>query len=712
MRTDRQRLVSSSVNPATPCHTSACSWGLSLLVATCVTFLPAYCLAGGILHVFSPTFKEEAFPVARPIVLASRTAVTVSETSIEYRIDQTFFNDNEFPLSGLFLLPLGTDDAAVSAEVKIDGLPAPYAVKSADEFFPILRELTTAMKDPSLLGLAGKTILEVRPVNMGLRKSVSIRVQCRRPFSVKSDQKELVIPLNGERFSLAPVGDFELLVRFKMSRAIRSLLSPSHHISVLRETPARCVVSVRSQERRVRDDFCLITTYGGDDLDVKLLPHRPPGGKGTFMALLTLPVLPPQEKEPEKDIVFMLDTSASMGPVNLDWAKRAVILGLSRLSPFDRFNVAIIGTRGSRMTERLAPATRENLLQAVKFVNSARSAGGTDFYNGILDAMEQFTSRRRPSLLMLAGDGRATIGITKADSIIEAVRRTNRAKTRIFVLAVGDKADAAMLDKLAVSNRGASFHLDGTQDADTVVDRFLAAASSPQASDLNLEFQDVQVEEIDPRPLPDIFGQEGVAVFGRYGGERDVEARLRLRCKMKGRPKVLTGAFTFPAVEKGYASVPAMWAMRRMARLLEQYQIKGPDPDVRTQISEMANEFGFKIPPSAETEPASGSEDRDKDAGGLLWKFKTSYVVSDVSSDLFRRVDDKVFRLDKNRWVDTRLHPSVSARTVEFLSDDYFSLLRDEPELGVCLALGTEITLLNSKGAINITSKAQARPPK
>ncbi len=656
---------------------------------------------------FAPTFKKEAFPVARPILLSSKTTVTVSETAIEYRIDQTFFNDNEFPLSGLFLLPLAKDQAASEADVKVDGLPAPHAVKSGDEFFSTLQELTMAMRDPSLLGLAGRNILEVKPVNVGVRKSVSVSIHYQEPFSVKRDQLELVLPMDGERYSLAPVGDFELLVRFKMSRAIRTLLSPSHHISVVRETPGRCLVSVRSQEKKVRGDFCLVTTFGGDDLDVKLFPHRKLGEKGVFMALLAPPILPPQEKEPEKDIVFVLDTSASMGPASLASAKRAVILGLSRLSPLDRFNIVIIGTRGSRMTERLAPATRENLLEAVRFVNSAQSAGGTDLYNSLLEALEQFSARRRPSVLMLVGDGRATIGITKPDSIIEAVRRNNKLRTRIFALAFGNKADAALLDKLAVSNRGGSFYLDETQDYQTVVDRFLAGASPPLASDLNLEFQDVQVEEIDPRPLPDIFGQEGVAVFGRYEGERDGEAKLRLHCRVKGRPKVVTKTVTLPRVEKDHPYVPAMWAMRRMAGLLEQYQIKGPGSEVKTQIADLAGEFGFKIPASTELDGSSGPKSTDKSEGGLLWKFKTSHVVSDVASDSFRRVDDRVFRLEKNRWVDTRFHPSIPTRTIEFLSEDYFSFLRSEPEWGAYLALGSEITFLDSKGAINIISKTE-----
>jgi len=700
------------MNPLRALHNSAAAPALSLFIAAFGALFPSYCFAGGILHVFPPTFKEEAFPVARPIVLSSKTAVTISETAIEYRIDQTFFNDNEFPLSGLFLLPLGRNENVVRADVTVDGLITPSAVKSAGEFFSTLREITTAMKDPSLLGLVGKSVLEVRPVNIGVRKSVSVRVQYQQPFSVTGDEMELILPMDGERYSLAPIGEFELRVRFKMSRTLRNLLSPSHHISVSRETPSRCVVSSRTQDKRMRDDFYLVATFGGNDLDVKLFPFRPPGGKGTFMALLTPPVLPPREKEPDKDIVFMLDTSASVGPGNLDWAKRAVILGLSRLSPLDRFNVVIIGTRGSRMTERLVAATRENLLQAVKFVNSAQSAGGTDLYNSLLDALEQFTSRRRPSLLMLAGDGRATIGITKAEPIVEAVLRNNRSKTRIFVLAVGDQANAALLDRLAVSNRGGSFHLDGTQDFQTVADRFLAGISPPQVSDLNLEFQNVQIEEIDPRPLPDMFGQEGVAVFGRYGGERDAEGRMRLRCKMKGRPRVLSETFTFPAMEKRHSYVPSLWAMRRMARLVEQYQIKGPDPEVRRQISNLAGEFGFKTPRFAKTEARSLAEDPDKDAGGLLWKLKTSYVVPDVSSDFFRRVNDKVFRLEKNGWVDTRCRSSVPARSIEFLGDDYFSLLRRQPELGACLALGPEITVLSSKGAIKITPRVQPRPLK
>ena len=708
-RAERPRRVQICVTPPKPSCASAPFRVLFLILAVCLASFPTYCFGGGILHVFPPTFNDQAFPVARPIVLSSKTAVTISESAIEYRIDQTFLNDNEFPLSGLFLLPLGENEAVDRMEVKIDGVPTPYTVKSANDFFLTLREMATAMKDPSLLGLAGKRILEVKPVTMGIRKQVSVRVQYEEPFSVQNDEMELILPMAGERYSLAPVGELEILVRFKMSRAVRNLLSPSHHMSIIRETPGRCLVTARNHEKRVRDDFCLLTTFGEDELDMKLFSHRPPGGKGAFMLLLSPPLVPPQEKEPDKDVVFVLDTSASMGPSSLDWAKRAVILGLSRLSPPDRFNVVIVGTRSSRMAEQLAIATRENLLKAVNFVNSAKSAGGTDLYNSLMDSLEQFTSRRRPSMIMFVGDGRATVGVTKPDAIIEAVRRNNRARARIFILAVGDRADVAMLDKLAVSNKGGSFRLDETQDFQTVVDRFFAGASPPRASDLGLEFHDVETEEIDPNPLPDMFGQDGIAVLGRYKGKKDVESTVRLRCKVKGRPKALTESFTFPVVQRGHSYVSSIWAMRRMARLLEHQQMKGPEPEVTIQIANLASEFGLRVPGKTEKE-TSRPADLDKDVGGLLWRFKTSCVVSDVSSDLFRRVNDKLFRLEKSEWVDAGYHASAPARTVQFLSEEYFSILRDEPDLGGCLALGPAVTVVAASGAIKITSKGEGRP--
>jgi hypothetical protein len=64
--------------------------------------------------------------------------------------------------------------------------------------------------------------------------------------------------------------------------------------------------------------------------------------------------------------------------------------------------------------------------------------------------------------------------------------------------------------------------------------------------------------------------------------------------------------------------------------------------------------------------------------------------------------------LDKGLWVDTEYRASLQPRKVSFLSDEYFSLLGDDPTLGQYLALGPDVILVSDKGPIRIISDISA----
>ncbi len=290
-----------------------------------------------------------------------------------------------------------------------------------------------------------------------------------------------------------------------MSRPVRTVFSPSHHLTITREAPYRCLAIAKTEGKRVLHDFRLLTTFSGEDLDLRLFTNRPPGKKGTFMAVVSPPLVPAKGKEPDKDVVFLMDASGSMKSADLESAKKAVVFGLEKLRPADRFNVLTVGTWTGRMADSLVTANAENLLKAAQFVNSTKGGGGTDMYNSLMSALEQFTSRKRPGIIVFVGDGHATVGITNREAINEDVRRNNKTRVRIFVLTIGD-ADVEMLDKVAVSNRGASFSLRGQDDFAAAMDRFFAGVSPPQASELSIAFQDVAVEDVEPESIPDLFG--------------------------------------------------------------------------------------------------------------------------------------------------------------------------------------------------------------
>ncbi|MBI5251951.1 MAG: VWA domain-containing protein [Desulfomonile tiedjei] len=672
-----------------------------LLTFTVLSYVPGVSSGGGILHVFPPSLQDESIAVARPAVLLSRSVVTVSESYAEYRIEQTFFNDNDFPLSGVFLLPMNDYERPETIDIRMDGVPYPSEIMSPETFFPVLRELTTSMKDPSLMGLAGRTVVVVRPVQIGVRGQRSVKCQFRLPVAIEKDLLDIHLPLDGERYSLAPVGELDIRVRMKMDRPVRSVFSPTHNLTITRETSHRCLAFAKSVGKKVRDGFQLISSFSGQDPDLQILTHKMPGKKGTFMALVSPPLDLTKNKEPEKDVVFVLDSSKSMGPSEFALAKRAIVSGLQRLGPGDRFNVFVIDTRPRSMSDRLVAISDESVAQAARFVDSVQEGGGTDLYNALVNSLEQFTSRKRLPVVVLVGNGRGTVGITNPETIIEDVQRSNRFRARIFTLGLGRHMDIALLDSIAASSKGGSLHHLGKEDFETLLNRFYSGVTPPQVSEISLEFQDISPEEVEPDPIPDQLGTGSVVVLGRYGEIRDTPCRVRLKARIQGRPRTVTSAVTFPEVDRSNSFLPGLWAMRRVAKLLEKEWLKGPESEHRGRLPMLAKEFGFKLPP--QTVQFGGPQQRH--SSDLLWRFKTSFSRSDVEADGFRALDGKVMRLSPNGvWIDLDYHASMETRVIEFLSNEYFSIVRNSPRLGVFMSIGTDLILAREKEALRVKS--------
>ena len=78
-----------------------------------------------------------------------------------------------------------------------------------------------------------------------------------------------------------------------------------------------------------------------------------------------------------------------------------------------------------------------------------------------------------------------------------------------------------------------------------------------------------------------------------------------------------------------------------------------------------------------------------------------------VGGERMKEVAGRAFYLQGSRWVDATLTeknapPEADARKVKYLSDEYFTLLRDEPGIGAILSAGSEITFLWKGRVISI----------
>ena len=81
-----------------------------------------------------------------------------------------------------------------------------------------------------------------------------------------------------------------------------------------------------------------------------------------------------------KELVFVLDTSGSMGGFPIDKARETMMLALDGLYPQDTFNVITFAGDTQILFPEPVPATPENLRKAKKFLspNAERGRHGND----------------------------------------------------------------------------------------------------------------------------------------------------------------------------------------------------------------------------------------------------------------------------------------------------------------------------------------------
>ncbi|MDP9356934.1 MAG: hypothetical protein M3R02_16925, partial [Chloroflexota bacterium] len=201
-----------------------------------------------------------------------------------------------------------------------------------------------------------------------------------------------------------------------------------------------------------------------------------------------------------------------------------------------------------------------------------RPSGGTDINLALLDAMSMVEANR-PTMVLFLSDGLPTEGETDVPDILANVANNAPANVRLFPFGVGFDVDTILLDSLAQEHQGRSTYVRPGEPLDAVVSGFYASISAPVLADLELEIDGIQVEDVYPEPLPDLFAGQQLVVLGRY--RKGGPASVTLRGTIDGKEQ----SFTYPnqvlATDKGAEFLPRLWATRRIGYLLNQIRLEG-----------------------------------------------------------------------------------------------------------------------------------------
>jgi Ca-activated chloride channel family protein len=375
--------------------------------------------------------------------------------------------------------------------------------------------------------------------------------------------------------------------------------------------------------------------------------------------------------------------------------------------------------------------------------------GGTDVNAGMTAALD-LADPERPTTILVLSDGVATEGVTDTDEILENIAEGAGPNVRIFTFGVGDDVDTFLLDAIVRDFRGTGSYVRPTERVDEEVASLYNKISAPVLTDIALDFGGLQVDTMYPiQPLPDLFAGTQLTIVGRYRDTAE-DINITLSGKVDGETQTFVySGLEFPERAGGESFIARLWATRRIGDLLNSIRLNGENPELIDSIVRLSVRYGIITPYTsfliteddiltqggrdraeldleqqaqalntvASGESAVQAADEFAGLAGANAPMPAPTMVAPgepmadgrggyVSGNPIQTVNDKTFLLQGDVWTDTAFQPdTMTTQKVVFLSDAYFALIEQLPQLGDYFAVGERVIVVVDGVAYEVVSE-------
>jgi len=566
-------------------------WTAALLLGTAAT-----AFAQGIVIPDDPTLP--------PLSLVHhRVKVDIDRQGATTTVEQVFLNNSDRPLEAQFVFPIPRGAAMSRFTMLMNGKEKPGEIVEKNQARQIYNSIVNRSRDPGLLEYLGGDLFRANVFPIAARGSQTITLRFEQVLSAQDALVSYVYPVRAAA-KHGPVvqGEFTFEATIRSAIPILTVYSPSHGINVARASDREARVTYSDRRATLDKDFQLYYGLSDQEIGLNLVTYRPnPQDPGYFMLLLAPRGTIQAERIVERDLVFVVDVSGSMAGVKIQQARNALKYLVAKLNDGDRFNIVQFSSFAEPWQKGLVGA-KERREEALRYADTLIAQGGTDIAGALDAAVSNLGGdAARPSYIIFMTDGKPTMGETTDPrrllaKVQAAKRRPNGESIRLFTWGVGYDVDTHLLDDMANEGGGVSEYVRPEEDIASKVAAFANKASLPVLTGLTLKVlgDKVQLANLLPRALPDLYAGGQLVLLGRYTGQGDVAFELTGR--VNGKVETFVYENRFAAAESKGAFIELLWAQRRIGHLLDQIRLHGETKELVDDVIRLSKEYGIQTP--------------------------------------------------------------------------------------------------------------------
>jgi len=729
----------------------------ALLLLSVILLSAAQALADGMLIIDYPPEIPPPQRLVREIPPASvkfhKVTVDVNEQVSKTAVDQVFINEFNREMEGTYIFPIPETATISDFAMFIDGKRQSAELMDKDKARNIYEDIVRRKQDPALLEYMGRNLFKARVYPIPANGEKRIQLEYQQVLNQDSGIVKYVYPLNTEKFSSKPLQTVSVMATIKSKTAIKNIYSPSHKIDVKKVSDNEVKISFEESNVKPDKDFILYYTLSDKDLGINVISHKPSRGDGYFMLLASPRVELEKKEKLAKNICFVIDTSGSMSGDKMKQVKNALKFCLNNLEREDCFNIISFATESKLFEKDLTGAKKENIEEALKYVEEMRAIGGTNINEALTRALRMHYEKNMPSFIVFLTDGIPTVDVTDVSEIVKNIEKENTNGVKIFCFGAGTDLNTTLLDQLAADNHGASEYVTENEDIELKISNFFTKIASPVLTDIAVDFGKIKTDLIYPKIIPDLFKGSQIVLLGRYREGGNTAVTLSGKVGDKTQKYANDATLTEKSDDNNF--LPRLWAQRRIGFLLEEIRLHGDNKELKDEIVDLSKKHGIMTPytsflvleddaqiiggrPAAETRrgnimlrsedkarfesssaPAAAQEayeqvnvfgsskaaDSMKSESGAgavhmsravkkIQAAERSVDYSQLAPEVIKYVGDKTFLKKGDEWQISSFEESKHEKDlviVKFGSELYFAMISKYPDAGKFMAIGHNV---------------------